>query len=108
MAGTFGNWPPAAGNYWQWLCRAATRQDRRTLLGLGNGLAWGAPPGRIQSEIRKNYRIIYPPGPQVRRPGLREGPLKTRATIVVAVVSAALALSGCDQVKKLAGGGKPS
>lgn len=34
--------------------------------------------------------------------------MKIRATIVVGIVSAALALSGCDQVKKLAGGGKPS
>jgi EpsD family peptidyl-prolyl cis-trans isomerase len=34
--------------------------------------------------------------------------LRTRATIVVAAVSAALALSGCDQVKKIAGGGKPT
>lgn len=32
--------------------------------------------------------------------------MKTRALIVVAVVSAGLALSGCDQVKKLMGGGK--
>jgi len=34
--------------------------------------------------------------------------LKTRALIVVAAVSAGLALSGCDQAKKLMGGGKPS
>jgi EpsD family peptidyl-prolyl cis-trans isomerase len=34
--------------------------------------------------------------------------LKTRAFIVVAAVSAGLALSGCDQVKKLVGGGKPT
>lgn len=34
--------------------------------------------------------------------------MKTKAIIVVTAVSAALALSGCDQVKKLVGGGKPS
>ena len=32
--------------------------------------------------------------------------MKTRALIVVAAVSAGLALTGCDQIKKLAGGGK--
>lgn len=40
--------------------------------------------------------------------GLREGPLKTNVFVTAAVISAALALSGCDQVKKLVGGGKPS
>ena len=34
--------------------------------------------------------------------------MKTKALVVVAAVSAGLALSGCDQVKKLVGGGKPT
>lgn len=34
--------------------------------------------------------------------------MKTRSLIVVAAVSAGLALSGCDQIKKLTGGDKPA
>lgn len=34
--------------------------------------------------------------------------MKTKALVVVAAVSAGLALSGCDQVRKLVGGGKPT
>ena len=34
--------------------------------------------------------------------------MKIRALVIVAAVSAGLSLSGCDQVKKLMGGGKPS
>ncbi|HEY0647314.1 peptidyl-prolyl cis-trans isomerase [Phenylobacterium sp.] len=34
--------------------------------------------------------------------------MKTKALVVVVAVSAGLALSGCDQIKKLVGGGKPT
>lgn len=46
--------------------------------------------------------------PLAGRRAMMEGQVKTNYLVIAAVVSAGLLVSGCDQIKKLAGGGKPS
>ena len=46
--------------------------------------------------------------PQAGRRAMTEGQVRTKTLVIATVVSAGLLMSGCDQIKKLVGGGKPS